>query len=105
MTLTLSLEPSDLEKPALTTIAMYCCSILTGILCTPEYKIHWEEASRECKTKYESELITYQYIGEKNLTAEIIKELGMNVEAWIDGKVKELGCTEGENIKRELTLY
>lgn len=29
----------------------------------------------------------------------------MNVEAWIDGKVKELGCTEGENIKRELTLY
>lgn len=68
--------------------------LVTGILCTPEYKIHWEEASRECKTKYESELITYQYIGEKNLTAEIIKELGMNVEAWIDGKVRELGCTE-----------
>lgn len=71
--------------------ALVC--LVTGILGTPEYKIHWEEASRECKTKYESELITYQYIGEKNLTAEIIKELGLNVEAWIDGKVSELGCT------------
>lgn len=26
----------------------------------------------------------------------------MNVEAWIDGKVSELGCTGGENIKREV---
>lgn len=76
----------------------------TGILCTPEYKISWEEASRQCKTKYESELITYQCIGDLNLTAEIIKELGINVEAWIDGKVSDLGCTRGENIKKELTL-
>lgn len=29
----------------------------------------------------------------------------MNVEVWIDGKVKELGCIEGENIKRELIFY
>ncbi|XP_052720948.1 uncharacterized protein LOC128192375 [Crassostrea angulata] len=79
--------------------------LVTGILCTPEYKISWEEASRQCKTKYESELITYQCIGDLNLTAEIIKELGINVEAWIDGKVSDLGCTRDAcyRIKQEHT--
>lgn len=67
--------------------------LVTGIICTSEYKILWEEASNQCRAKYESELITYQYIGDQNLTAEIITELGVNVDAWIDGRVSELGCT------------
>lgn len=55
----LSLEFLDLEKLVLIIIVMYCCFILIGILCIFEYKIYWEEVLRECKIKYEFELIIY----------------------------------------------
>ncbi|XP_062610358.1 uncharacterized protein LOC134272133 [Saccostrea cucullata] len=67
-------------------------SLLTDILCSPEHYIDWSEASKQCKTKYESELITERYVEEQNLTAEIIQELGVNLSAWIDGKILDLGC-------------
>lgn len=35
-----------------------------------------------------------------NFIVEIIKEFGINVEVWIDGKVSDLGCIRGENIKK-----
>ncbi|XP_061169734.1 uncharacterized protein LOC133179053 [Saccostrea echinata] len=67
-------------------------SLLTGTLCSSEHYIDWSEASKQCNTKYESELITERYVADQNLTAEIIQELGVNVSAWIDGRILEIGC-------------
>ncbi|XP_048773911.2 uncharacterized protein LOC125679047 isoform X2 [Ostrea edulis] len=71
-------------------IVIACC--LTGILCSSNHYIDWSEASKQCKSKYDSELISEQYIATENLTEDIIQELGFNIAAWIDGKEQELGC-------------
>lgn len=66
-----------------------------GILCSSNHYIDWSEASKQCKSKYDSELISEQYIATENLTEDIIQELGFNIAAWIDGKEQELGCRNG----------
>lgn len=70
----------------------------TAVLSSSEFYIDWKEASRQCKTKYDSELITFDYIKTENLSSEIISDLGNNISAWIDGKVRLLGCTDGEGL-------
>lgn len=70
----------------------------TDVLSSSEFYIDWKEASRQCKTKYDSELITFDYIKTENLSSEIISDLGNNISAWIDGKVRLLGCTDGEGL-------
>ena len=70
----------------------------TDVLSSSEFYIDWKEASRQCKTKYDSELITFDYIKTENLSSEIISDLGNNISAWIDGKVRLLGCTDGERL-------
>nr|XP_022321236.1 uncharacterized protein LOC111123284 [Crassostrea virginica] len=71
-----------------------CVFFVTDVLSSSEFYIDWKEASRQCKTKYDSELITFDYIKTENLSSEIISDLGNNISAWIDGKVRLLGCTD-----------
>lgn len=54
--------------------------------------VNWTTSSSHCLTKYDSRLIPRSYIDDRNLTGDIIQELGVGVAAWIDGKTQHIGC-------------
>lgn len=54
--------------------------------------VNWTTSSSHCVAKYDSRLIPRSYIDDRNLTGDIIKELGVGVSAWIDGKTQHIGC-------------
>ncbi|XP_062610370.1 uncharacterized protein LOC134272140 isoform X2 [Saccostrea cucullata] len=57
-------------------------------------KVDWITASKDCNAKYESQLIPRSYIEGKNLHNDVVEGIGVNVSAWIDGKIQRIGCDQ-----------
>lgn len=54
--------------------------------------VNWTTSSSHCQSKYDSRLIPRTYIEDRNLSGDIIQELGVGVSAWIDGQTQHIGC-------------
>ncbi|XP_061170040.1 uncharacterized protein LOC133179267 [Saccostrea echinata] len=65
-----------------------------GSVGSVEYHVDWATASIHCKTKYDSQLIPQSYIVDQNLHSDVISGIGVNVSAWVDGKIQMIGCDQ-----------
>ncbi|XP_061170039.1 uncharacterized protein LOC133179266 [Saccostrea echinata] len=74
--------------------ALFILSLMKGSSGSSEHHVDWTTASKDCNVKYESQLIPQSYIEDHNLYSDVIKGIGVNVSAWIDGKIQEIGCDQ-----------
>ncbi|XP_048773914.2 uncharacterized protein LOC125679049 isoform X2 [Ostrea edulis] len=65
---------------------------VTEAIGSNEHHVDWYTALEKCNATYTSYLIPQSYIEDRNLTHDIVRGIGRNTSAWVDGNIQEIGC-------------
>jgi hypothetical protein len=72
-------------------------SYVADALGSNEHHVNWHKAREDCNAKFTSYLMPERYMVKQNLTDDIVKGIGINTSAWIDGNIQEIGCSPGDD--------